>query len=86
MTKNELKEIVRDCMLTENINSNKIGFTLIEITKLVYSSLVKHGITPDDDIFYSYQYDLRWCLQELRNEGFTSFKKMGKFNVHCLCE
>ena len=80
MNKLQLKQIVYDCMLM-----NERELTLIEITKLVYNSLIEEGITPNDNIFYTYQYDLRWCLQSLRNENLTSFEKQGSLNVHYLC-
>jgi len=35
-------------------------------------------------VFYTYQYDLRWCLQSLRNENITNFEKQGNLNVHYL--
>ena len=85
MKKQELKQIVHDCMMMEEAHSGESELTLIEITRLVYNALIELGITPDDDVFYTYQYDLRWCLQSLRNENITSFEKQGGVNVHYLC-
>ena len=84
MNKLQLKQIVYDCMIMEEAHSNESELTLIEITRLVYNALIEEGITPNDDIFYTYQYDLRWCLQSLRNENLTSFEKQGNVNVHYL--
>ena len=84
ITKQHLKQIVYDCMMMEEAHSNESEFTLIEITRLVYNALIELGVTPEDDVFYTYQYDLRWCLQSLRNEEITSFEKQGNVNVHYL--
>tara|TARA_R110002012_G_scaffold87989_1_gene217141 strand:+ start:884 stop:1156 length:273 start_codon:yes stop_codon:yes gene_type:complete len=84
ITKTQLKQITYDSMVTEQTQSGESEFTLIEISKMVYHSLTELGITPEDDVFYTYQYDLRWCLQQLREEGVTNFKKVGKINLHFL--
>ena len=84
ITKSQLKQITYESMMMEEAHSNESEFSLIEITRLVYSALTELGITPDDDVFYTYGYDLRWCLQTLRREGVTSFKKVGNMNLHYL--
>ena len=84
ITKEQLKQIVYDSMMMEEAHSNESEFTLIEITQLVYKELVELGMNQDDKLFYTYQYDLRWCLQQLRKEERTSFRKEGKVNIHYL--
>ena len=84
ITKSQLKQITYDSMMMEEAHSGESEFTLIEVSKMVYNALTELGITPDDDVFYTYQYDLRWCLQTLREEGVTNFKKVGKINLHFL--
>lgn len=71
-------------MMMEEAHSNESKFTLIEITQLVYKELVELGMNQDDKLFYTYQYDLRWCLQRLRKEEKTSFRKEGGINIHYL--
>ncbi len=71
-------------MLMQEAHSNESEFTLVEITQLVYKELTELGVTPKDRVFYTYQYDLRWCLQQLREEEITSFKKEGNINLHYL--
>jgi hypothetical protein len=84
ITKQQLKQIVYDCMMMEEAHSSESEFTLVEISKLVYNAITELGVTPNDDVFYTYQYDLRWCLQSLRNENITNFEKQGNLNVHYL--
>ncbi len=78
MTKQQLKEIVYNVMYT---TQDKM-YSLVEITRLVYQQLIELGVTIEDDILFTYQYDLRWCLQSLRNDGSTSYKKVGNHNYH----
>ena len=84
ITNQQLKQITYDCMMMEEAHSGESEFTFIEITRLVYNELIELGITPDDDLFYTYQYDLRWCLQQLRADGVTAFEKKGNLNYHYL--
>ena len=84
ITKQQLKQITHDVMMMEEAHSGESEFTLIEITRLVYNALIELGITPDDDVFYTYQYDLRWCLHSLREDELTAFHKIGTLNYHFL--
>ena len=84
MNKQQLKQLTYDSMMMEEAHSGESEFTPLEITKLVYNALIELGTTPDDDVFYSYGYDVRWSLQQLRKEGITSFRKEGKRSFHYL--
>lgn len=84
ITKTQLKQITYDSMVMEATHSGESEFTPLEITKLVYNALIELGTTPDEDVLYSYGYDVRWSLQQLRKEGRTSFRKEGKRSLHYL--
>ena len=40
-----------------------------DVSKELWSLLKKRGITEKDDIFYTWQYDMRWASHKLRNSG-----------------
>ena len=72
-------------MMMEEAHSGESEFSLIDITRMVFRALVdEFGVTEDDDVFYTYGYDVRWSLQQLRNEGLTSFVKREGKNFHYL--
>ena len=49
-----------------------------DVSKAVYQTLKEDGLTEDDDSFYTWSYDLRWCLKRLRDAGFIKRESQGR--------
>ena len=55
--------------------------SIVDISKKVFNSV---GYSPDQDEFYTYQYDLRWSLSFLTKEGIITRSKSGRNNMYSL--
>ena len=53
--------------------------TVVEVAKKIW---IKHetDLKSAGDAFYSWQYDMRWAAQKLRENGKIGFRKVGKLN------
>jgi hypothetical protein len=78
LTKQELKQLIKSEL------EQVFSYTLIGLSRVLYKNLLNQGYTMDDDFMCTYQYDLRWCLQSLRNDGITSYRKIDGVNHHFL--
>ena len=67
MTKDDLTNIVLNSLTSTSMS-------IIEISKEVF---LNSGLSPADDMFYTYQYDMRWSLMELVKSDVVSRDKVG---------
>jgi len=42
--------------------------TVVEVSKVVWQ-LHESDLRASEDLFYTWQYDIRWAAQQLRNDG-----------------
>ena len=74
MTKDDLTNIVLNSLTSTSMS-------IIEISKEVF---LNSGLSPADDMFYTYQYDMRWSLMELVKSGVVSRDKVGSRSYYSL--
>ena len=74
MTKTDLTNVVLNSLTSTSMS-------IIEISKEVF---LNSGLSPSDDMFYTYQYDMRWSLMELVNSGVVSRDKVGNRSFYSL--
>ena len=58
-----------------------VPMTLVEISKEVF---LNSGLSPSDDMFYTYQYDMRWSLVKLHDSGLIVRTKDGNRSLYSL--
>lgn len=72
-TKNDLKDYVYEALKSQGGRSSIIG-----VAKHIWTQHEKE-LKNSERLFYTWQYDMRWAAQELRNEGkLKSAKNMPK--------
>ena len=67
MTKDQLTSVVLDTLTSTPMS-------IIDISKAVF---LNSGLSPADDMFYTYQYDMRWSLHTLTKSGVVTLTKEG---------
>lgn len=55
--------------------------SIVEVSRSVFNTV---GYSPDQDEFYTYQYDLRWSLCQLVKDGIVTRSKSGRNNFYSL--
>ena len=74
MTKTDLT-----CVVLNSLTSQ--AMSIPAISKEVF---LNSGLSPADDMFYTYQYDMRWSLMELVKSGVVSRDKVGNRSFYSL--
>ena len=74
MTKTDLTSVVLNSLTGQPMS-------IIDISREVF---MNSGLSPADDMFYTYQYDMRWSLMELVNSGVVSRDKLGNRSFYSL--
>ena len=74
MTKTDLTSVVLNSLTSQPMS-------IIDISREVF---MNSGLSPADDMFYTYQYDMRWSLMELVNSGVVSRDKLGNRSFYSL--
>jgi len=72
--KTELTQVVLNSLTS-------VPMTLVEISKEVF---LNSGLSPSDDLFYTYQYDMRWSLMNLHKAGLVIRLKDGNRSLYSL--
>lgn len=63
MTKNDLPELLEATLISLGGSG-----TILEVCKKFWATY-KDRLSPSDDLFYTWQYDIRWAATTLRKEG-----------------
>ena len=66
--KTQLTEVVLNSLTSEPMS-------IVDISKEVF---MNSGLSPSDDMFYTYQYDMRWSLMNLTQSGVITRSTEGK--------
>ena len=76
------KELLIDYLI-EALNVNGGNGKIVDICKIVWE---KHEMDLRNmgDLFYSWQYDIRWAASELKKQGRLKHEKIGHKNIWIL--
>ncbi len=72
--KAQLTEVVLNSLTSE-------PQSIVNISKEVFLS---SGLSPADDMFYAYQYDMRWSLMQLVDTGVVQRDTQGRKSFYSL--
>ena len=72
--KTQLTEVVLNSLTSE-------PQSIVDISKEVFLS---SGLSPADDMFYTYQYDMRWSLMQLVDTGVAQRDTQGRKSFYSL--
>ena len=84
ITSETIKDSVWNCFSTRKTTNHKKSH--LQISKHVYWFSIKDEVTDEDDLFYSWSYDYRWYLNQLRKKGLVDYVTHGRKNYYCLTE
>ena len=73
-TKDQLTEVVLNSLTSEPMS-------IVDISKEVF---LNSGLSPSDDMFYTYQYDMRWSLMNLTQSGVVTRTTQGRNSFYSL--
>ena len=52
--------------------------SITDVSKALYQVLKDDGMNEEDDSFYTWSYDMRWCLKRLRDANIIIRKSQGR--------
>ena len=59
-------------------------WTTLELSKALYKELIDSGLKKSDDLFYTWGYDFRWVLHNLKESGILVKGKRGNHTTWTL--
>lgn len=62
-------------LVVKALRSNNNRGTIVEVSKYVWNNY-KHDLEKSGDLFYTWQYDIRWAATELRKNKILKDSKL----------
>lgn len=76
------REILMDWLI-EALEENEGSATIVEVCETIWQNH-ERDLRARGDLFYTWQYDVRWAAQQLRDRGQMHYEKRGQRNIWIL--